>query len=151
MEGLQSILLTDNGYVISVDKSAVVGDSVLARSMADVTGSPADAFAERFTNVTISDSSGPATPLEEVVNGQGYAIDESFLCSIGFNGFAPGGKPAVITAGHCNDDGNGKEAALTDPTNDDASGEHSPASDQISEHSASRSSAGRATRPLLTR
>lgn len=122
VEGLQSILLTNDGYVISVDKSAVAGDSVLARSMADVTGSPADVFAEKFTNVTISDSSGPATPLEDVVNGQGYAIDEAFLCSIGFNGFDPSGKPAVITAGHCNDDGNGKEAALTEPANDEAAG-----------------------------
>lgn len=126
VEGLQSILLTNDGYVISVDKSAIVGESVLARSMADVTGSPADAFAEQFTNVTISDSSGPATPLEDVVNGQGYAIDEAFLCSIGFNGFDPEGQPAVITAGHCNDDGNGREAALTEPVNDDAAGGTQP-------------------------
>ncbi|MDK1360698.1 S1 family peptidase [Arthrobacter sp. zg-Y1219] len=126
VQGLQSILLTADGYVISVDKSAIVDDSVLARSMAEVAGTPADAFAERYSNVTISDSSGPATPLEEVVNGQGYAIDGAFLCSVGFNGFDPTGKPAVITAGHCNDDGNLKEADLTDPVNDEANGGTQP-------------------------
>ena len=126
VQGLQSILLTDNGYVISVDKSAIIGDSVLAKSLADVAGTPADAFAARYSNLTISDSSGPATPLEEVVNGQGYAIDESFLCSIGFNGFNPEGKPAVITAGHCNDDGSLTKADLTNPVNDDAAGGTQP-------------------------
>ena len=123
VEGLQSILLTADGYVISVNKAATVGGSVLTRSMADIAGTPADAFAEQFTNVTIANASGPATPLEDVVNGQGYATftgESGKSCSIGFNGFDEAGKAAVISAGHCANDGKATATILSIPADDPA-------------------------------
>lgn len=128
--GLQSIMWDGAGYVISVDKEAILGSSVLAKSLAEVAGSPAEAVARKYANVTVVDSSGAATPTEDVVNGQGYAspvsADEAFLCSIGFNGFNSEGQPAVITAGHCTLDDSVTETFLTDPTDDEANGSKTP-------------------------
>ncbi|MET4060447.1 hypothetical protein ABIB35_001995 [Arthrobacter sp. UYP6] len=127
--GLQSIMWNGSGYVISVDKDATLGSSVLSKSLAEVAGSPAEAIAKKYTNVTVADSSGAATPVEDVVNGQGYAspvTNGAALCSIGFNGFNSEGDAAVITAGHCAQDGEVTEALLTDPTGDPASGTDNP-------------------------
>lgn len=130
VEGLQSIMWNGSGYFISVDKTATLGDSVLAKNLAEVAGSPAEAIAKKYANVTVVDASGTATPVEDVVNGQGYASPVpggAALCSIGFNGFNADGDPAVITAGHCTQDGDVTEALLTDPTGDPASGTDDPA------------------------
>ena len=129
VQGLQSIMWNGSGYVISVNKAATLGDSVLAKNLAEVAGSPADAVAERYTNVTVVDGSGTAAPVEDVVNGQGYASPVpggAALCSIGFNGFNKEGDAAVITAGHCAQDGDVTDALLTDPTGDPASGTDDP-------------------------
>ncbi|WP_341394475.1 LPXTG cell wall anchor domain-containing protein [Arthrobacter sp. G119Y2] len=126
VQGLQSILWDGNSYVISVDQTATIGDSVLAKSLADVTGTPAQAIADKYQGVRIANSSGTPTSVEDVVSGQGYASPMGggsyALCSIGFNGFNAAGDPAVITAGHCAQDGAVKEAVLTDPSGDEASG-----------------------------
>ncbi|WP_342023312.1 hypothetical protein AAE021_16145 [Arthrobacter citreus] len=130
VQGLQSIMWNGSGYVISVDKAATLGDSVLAKNLAEVAGSPAEAIAKKYANVTVADASGTATPVEDVVNGQGYASpvpEGAALCSIGFNGFNADGDAAVITAGHCAQDGDVTEALLTDPTGDPASGTDDPA------------------------
>lgn len=122
VQGLQSVLWDGSSYVISVNQDAVLSDSVLAKSLAEVAGTPAHALAEKYNNVKVSFSSGTTTPLEDVVNGQGYLIDLNGACSIGFNGFNGEGAPAVISAGHCTDDSNAKEATLSDPTEDPAVG-----------------------------
>ncbi|WP_146070461.1 S1 family peptidase [Arthrobacter sp. 08Y14] len=133
--GLQSIMWNGTGYVISVDRDATLGSSVLAKELAKVAGSPVDAIAEKYLNVTVSDSSGTATPVDDVVNGQGYASPMGggsyATCSIGFNGFNPTGDPAVITAGHCSQDGEATDVVLTDPRGDNASGndQFTPAAD----------------------
>lgn len=126
VQGLQSILWDGSGYVISVNEAATLGNSVLAKSLADVAGTPAEAIAKKYVGVRVADSSGTATSVKDVVNGQGYASPVGggsyALCSIGFNGFNGAGEPAVITAGHCAQDGDVTETVLTDPTGDDASG-----------------------------
>ncbi|MCC3266076.1 S1 family peptidase [Arthrobacter gengyunqii] len=130
VEGLQSIMLTADGYVIRVDKAATVGRSVLSRSMADAAVTPADAFGAQHHNITVVNASGPAKALEDVVNGQGYATftgESAGVCSIGFNAFNADGDPAVISAGHCADDGQATDTVLTVPSGDDASGGTQPA------------------------
>ncbi|MFJ7749964.1 LPXTG cell wall anchor domain-containing protein [Arthrobacter sp. NPDC097144] len=127
--GLQSIMWNGAGYVISVDKQAAPGGSVLSKSPGAAAESSVDAIAQKYANVTVAQSSGTATPVEDVVNGQGYAspvADGAALCSIGFNGYNSTGEAAVITAGHCAHDGEVTEALLTDPTGDPASGTDNP-------------------------
>lgn len=127
--GLQSVMWNGAGYVISVDKQAALGGSVLSKSPGAAAESSVDAIARKYANVTVAQSSGTATPVEDVVNGQGYAspvADGAALCSIGFNGFNSTGEAAVITAGHCAQDGEATEALLTDPTGDEASGNDNP-------------------------
>ena len=132
VQGLQSVMWDGAGYVISVNKSATIGDSILAKNLAEVAGTPADSYAAVYaaSNIRVVDASGPAESVEEVVSGQGYVSfttpTQGDLCSIGFNGFNKDGDPAVITAGHCARDGVVTEALLTDPTGDEASGTDDP-------------------------
>lgn len=92
----------------------------------------AKTFADSKSNVVVKHIDSPFTPKAEtdVVAGAGYfSADPSApptaaggLCSIGFTGFTPTGAPAVITAGHCNDDGAFTASVLTVPTGDPAGG-----------------------------
>ncbi|WP_181032479.1 MULTISPECIES: hypothetical protein [unclassified Arthrobacter] len=126
VEGLQSIMLTADGYVIKAKKAApaVVDGSLLAERLAKAAGTtPADAFAKNNPSVTVIDASGPANALEDVVNGHGYATftgNSGGSCSIGFNAFNAEGAPAVISAGHCADDGQATDTILTNPADDPA-------------------------------
>ncbi|WP_181032195.1 VCBS domain-containing protein [Arthrobacter sp. ZGTC212] len=126
VEGLQSIMLTAEGYVIKAKKAApaVVDGSLLAERLAEAAGTtPADAFAKNNPSVTVIDASGPANALEDVVNGHGYATftgNSGGSCSIGFNAFNAEGAPAVISAGHCADDGQATDTILTIPADDPA-------------------------------
>ncbi|WP_343319031.1 LPXTG cell wall anchor domain-containing protein [Arthrobacter sp. TMP15] len=69
-------------------------------------------------NVTIDreNVAGPAAAFAtDVTNGQGYTLDNNnYTCSIGWNGFSAAGDPAVITAGHCANDGAATKTELTD-------------------------------------
>lgn len=91
----------------------------------------AKTFADSKSNVVVKHIDSPFSPKAEtdVVAGAGYfSADPSAptaaggLCSIGFTGFTPTGDPAVITAGHCNDDGAFTASVLTVPTGDPAGG-----------------------------
>lgn len=89
-------------------------------------------FAAQYPNVTVEAATGPAeahfAPGDpyNLVNGQGYfasvnASDTNgWLCSAGFNAFDKSGHPAVISAGHCAEDGAAKVTTLTNPATDTA-------------------------------
>ncbi|WP_261167050.1 hypothetical protein [Microbacterium sp. Marseille-Q6965] len=59
---------------------------------------------------------------DEVVGGAGYALELSggapAACSVGFTGWTPDGRDAVITAGHCASGAAGQAASLTRPSQD---------------------------------
>ncbi|WP_251045950.1 trypsin-like serine protease [Arthrobacter sp. ISL-85] len=69
------------------------------------------AFASRYANVEL-DGAGPLKPEADVPGGVGYQTDHQVICSTGFSAFDPSGLPAVLTAGHCTDDGAVKTADL---------------------------------------
>lgn len=123
-------MLTADGFVIKAKKAATVDGPVLAGRMAEVAGTtPADAYAEKYTNVAVAEASGPDKALEDVVHGHGYATftgNSGGSCSIGFNAFTADGDPAVINAGHCADDGQATNTILTNPANDTAGGGNQP-------------------------
>lgn len=116
VEGLQYIALGPNGFTINVENpDAPVAAS--ARTLQDASAPTPTDFAAEYTNVEAKRATGgPATRLENVYGGQGYVGDTGQgygLCSIGFNGFDPAGEPAVISAGHCTNDGAIKDTYLT--------------------------------------
>ncbi len=82
--------------------------------------SPSD-FVARYANVVL-EKADPIASEEDFLGGQGYRIDGRIVCSAGFSAFSPDGKPLVLTAGHCADDGAAKLAEVTLPAGDPAGG-----------------------------
>lgn len=74
-------------------------------------------FVEQAKGVELVEGSGPAktSAANDYFGAMGYFVDKtggpsatSTICSAGFNAWAPNGADAIITAGHCTDDGQGK-------------------------------------------
>ncbi|KEP76246.1 hypothetical protein HR12_32455 [Microbacterium sp. SUBG005] len=118
-EQVQAVAKDGNGNVVvyaTADEAALQGE--------------AKTFVESKSNVEVRVIGGPIKALAEndVVAGAGYFSTDPAnpgpggLCSIGFTGWSPQGKPAVITAGHCNEDGLYSASFLTLPTGDPAGG-----------------------------
>lgn len=90
-----------------------------------VTGAAVNPTPEEFAAsvgalVTFEDN-GPAAPVYDLTNGQGYFAEgngSGSLCSVGFNGYDKSGAPAIISAGHCTNDGSLTVMSLTDPEGD---------------------------------
>lgn len=123
---LQSIMQDANGNIVIRTGDPLT--DVAQPSAKSVTAEPqtttAD-FAAKYGNVVLEAADGPATALAtDVTNGQGYAAQVSpgnfGVCSIGWNGFNKAGDPAVISAGHCTNDGSLTDTVLTVPAQDDA-------------------------------
>ncbi|MFB2599550.1 hypothetical protein ACEXQE_17300 [Herbiconiux sp. P17] len=85
---------------------------------------------ESKSNVVVKVLAAPleAYDVNDVVGGAGYLAYETpestlaSLCSIGFSAWTPAGDPAVISAGHCTEDGARVLSDLTLPTGDPAGG-----------------------------
>ncbi|WP_314194034.1 trypsin-like serine protease [uncultured Arthrobacter sp.] len=78
-------------------------------------------FVEQYANVVL-ETGEPLAPEEDFFGGQGYRIDGGVVCSAGFSAFSRDGKPLVLTAGHCADDGAARLAEVTLPAGDPAGG-----------------------------
>jgi len=74
----------------------------------------AEDFVARFANVEL-DAGTDLTPEADLVGGLGYVADTWEVCSTGFSAFDPAGLPAVLTAGHCSNDGAARQASLEFP------------------------------------
>ncbi|MHA7304428.1 S1 family peptidase [Arthrobacter sp. TMN-49] len=122
---LQSIMSNGSEIVIRTGEAATTGTATAAKSLAATSKISVNDFAAQYANVVVAPAAGPANSLaSDVVNGQGYAAKvsdgEYGLCSIGWNGFNKAGDPAVISAGHCTNDGTLTGTELTVPAQDDA-------------------------------
>ncbi|WP_431836508.1 hypothetical protein [Cellulomonas sp. Y8] len=118
LEGVEAVTADGDGNVV-----------LLTTEPAEELVDEAEEFVDGHRNVEVIVLDAPLTALasSDVVGGAGYAAYNplSFaagLCSVGFSGFSPAGAPAVISAGHCTDDGDFTEATLTVPADDDAGG-----------------------------
>ncbi|MEV7694176.1 LPXTG cell wall anchor domain-containing protein [Microbacterium sp. NPDC089189] len=128
-DALAQEVLTDSATVEAVIPS---GDSVVLYSTTpDALDGAAAEFEARYANVEIRSLDAPfeAYAEDDVVAGAGYfAVDPANvngpggLCSIGFTAWNPDGDPALISAGHCTEDGLYSRSALTLPTGDPAGG-----------------------------
>jgi len=125
---------TAKALLSSGDQVKIVGSdgkgSVVVYATADeasLEGEPRQ-FVEKNSNVILKtlDAAPQKAAATDVVGGAGYfgqvSGDNGFLCSVGFSGFAPDGDPAVISAGHCTEDGEIQNVTLTKPSSDTAGG-----------------------------
>ena len=114
-DGVQAVGRDADGNVVIVK---TVGESDAVES-----------FTETYPNVVVQEIGGPleAAATTDVVGGAGYFSPTSatagISCSIGFTGWSPTGAPAVISAGHCTEDGVLEDTFLSDPTLDAAGGD----------------------------
>ncbi|MFG6443979.1 hypothetical protein ACFXQA_01760 [Microbacterium sp. P07] len=115
-----------------VEAVAVDGDGrvVVYTASPDDLDLAASEFVEGNSNVSVRVLDAPFTATDDtdVVGGAGYlALDpegpvSATVCSIGFTGWNATGGPAIISAGHCADDGVSTASVLTLPTGDPAGG-----------------------------
>ncbi|RMI13881.1 hypothetical protein EBM89_02610 [Cellulomonas triticagri] len=118
LEGVEAVTVDAAGTVVLTTTDPV-----------DALEDVAEEFVEDHRNVEVRLLDAPLSALSvtDVVGGAGYAAmsgssDDLGLCSIGFAGFTPDGAPAVVSAGHCTDDGSYADAVLTVPAGDPAGG-----------------------------
>ncbi len=129
--GLQAVAYTGSSFVIRTGgiNSAQAGtdgaqdgarddaqdgrqDSGGPASLAAADGKiSAEEFVARYANVEL-DAGARLAPEADVPGGLGYAADTGYVCSTGFAAFDPAGLPAVLTAGHCTNDGAAQSATL---------------------------------------
>ncbi|MFC9350321.1 S1 family peptidase [Arthrobacter sp. NPDC057013] len=128
--GLQAVAEADGKFIVRTggvnEPQADAADPTASQAPAPagvVSGgrlSPSE-FVEQYANVVL-ESGEPLAPEEDFFGGQGYRIDGGVVCSAGFSAFSPDGKPLVLTAGHCADDGAARLAEVTLPAGDPAGG-----------------------------
>jgi hypothetical protein len=128
--GLQAVAEADGKFIIrtgGVNEPQAEGADPTASQAPASAGpvggarlSPSE-FVEQYANVVL-ESGEPLAPEEDFLGGQGYRIDGGVVCSAGFSAFSPDGKPVVLTAGHCADDGAARLAEVTLPAGDPAGG-----------------------------
>lgn len=127
IKNLQAIMVDGNGeYVIRTGEAAIGSSAPAARFLTAPAVTSISEFAAKYSNVVVESANGPAKAFAtDVTNGLGYVSQQGdflFACSIGWNGFNAAGDPAVISAGHCTNDGTATDTALTDPTQEPAVG-----------------------------
>lgn len=120
--GLQAVVTAGGKFVIrtgSIASAQSTGDAG-TRTSTKEPGAPDTAapgkispaqFVSRFANVEL-DGAAPLKPEADVPGGVGYQTDQRAICSTGYSLFDPSGLPAVLTAGHCTDDGAAETADL---------------------------------------
>ncbi|MGX1159712.1 trypsin [Arthrobacter sp. SLBN-100] len=118
--GLQGVVSTGAKFVIKTGGVNAPESAGAAAPSATLPGattgagagkmSPAE-FVSRYANVQLAQGA-PLKPQADVRGGVGYAADSGWVCSTGFSAFTPDGLPAVLTAGHCGEDGASKTADL---------------------------------------
>lgn len=117
--------LLDTGQVSAVTTDGA-GGVILYTAGSDELDGRARELVGRHENVIVRNMGADVEPLaaRKVVGGQGYFAStgpgggSGALCSIGFSGWTPTGKPALFTAGHCANDGSTPYTNLTNPRGD---------------------------------
>lgn len=119
--GLQAVAYSRGKFVIrtgGTNAPESTAGGALAAVPGALTGAAgkmsAEDFVARFANVEL-DAGTELAPEADLVGGKGYIADTWEVCSTGFSAFDPAGLPAVLTAGHCSDDGAAHQASLEFP------------------------------------
>lgn len=124
--GLQAVAYANGEFIIRTG-GINNPESGLKRYLA-ATAQPklsASEFVSRYTNVTLEEGE-PLAAEEDFFGGQGYYVDRASICSAGFSGFSPAGKPLLLTAGHCAEDGAAQLAEIEPPASSPSGGATEP-------------------------
>ncbi|WP_395398873.1 trypsin-like serine protease [Arthrobacter sp. UC242_113] len=132
--GLQAVAEADGKFIIRTGGvnqpesepqagrvAGTAGPAALAAGSPGTSRVSPSEFVEQYANVVL-ESGEPLVREEDFFGGQGYRIDGWVACSTGFSAFDAEGRPLVLTAGHCADDGAAKLAEVTLPAGDPAGG-----------------------------
>ncbi|ALQ30923.1 hypothetical protein AA310_07545 [Arthrobacter sp. YC-RL1] len=122
---LTAIMNTGSGLQIMADGPASTDgkESASPGTSSAVMSLTLEEFADQAKGVQLVEGSGPAktTAENDFFGAMGYMTDRSGiptpslrLCSSGFNAWSPSGGDAIITAGHCAEDGQTKVAAIAE-------------------------------------
>ncbi|WP_426227598.1 hypothetical protein [Pseudarthrobacter sp. DSP2-3-2b1] len=117
-EGLQAVVTSGGKFVIrsggvnspEFAPEAATGTSTGTAGATDNAKISASEFVAKYANVSLDDGAGLA-PEADLPGGLGYRAD-NWVCSTGFSAFDPSGLTAVLTAGHCANDGAAGAAIL---------------------------------------
>jgi hypothetical protein len=112
--GLQAVAYTGGHFVVRTGGTNTA-ESVLPAGLAPQPPSEVPApgkmsaaeFVARYKNVQLEKGAPIKTEAAttDFFGGQGYVTDVNTICSAGFAAFDAAGLPAVLTAGHCAEDG----------------------------------------------
>lgn len=115
-DALAQQLLSSDKNIVSVTQN---GSGVVVATTDGELSAEAQQIVGQYTNIDAQKREPlQAQATSDLVGGAGYAIDGSFVCSVGFSAWTPSGDPAVITAGHCGTVG--QTAERTKPSADNA-------------------------------
>lgn len=125
----QTLLTTDEVQAVATDAA---GNVVLYTTapVDQIADERARSLAQTPDNVVVKPIDAPFTAYaeNEVVGGAGYfavadpEAPSGSSCSVGFTGWDADGDPAIISAGHCTDDGGRPYSYLTLPSAEPAGG-----------------------------
>ncbi len=131
--GLQAVAYSDGRFVIRTGGANTAEAGIPAEPTSAEPAPAAQApgkvsaadFVARYANVALEQGSPIATE-EDFFGGQGLVTDRNIFCSAGFGAFTPAGKPVLLTAGHCAQDGAAKTASVEPRSAAPASGATTP-------------------------
>ncbi|MDN3310424.1 S1 family peptidase [Microbacterium oryzae] len=127
-DSVTGVLHDGSGQVIVQQLESEGAGAAAKRIQASATAAE---VANTYGNVKIvtvtEDELAKPTAATDVVGGYGIALfpdsgSQGAVCSVGFPAWSPSGDPAVLTAGHCTEDGAFGNIFLTDPAGDTAGG-----------------------------
>jgi hypothetical protein len=133
IQGLQAVAYTDGHFIIRTgsvntpesEVQANLGSRPASRVSAPASTAPGKLtpaqFVARYANVQLEKGAAVKTE-DDILGGQGYFADNLAICSAGFGAFSSTGRPLVLTAGHCTEDGLAKAASIEPPTSAPAGG-----------------------------
>ncbi|NAZ17682.1 trypsin-like serine protease [Glutamicibacter soli] len=124
---LTAIMNTKSGLQIIADGPAAAERKATATSskLAAIKSLTLEEFVAKAEGVKLVEGSGPAktTAADDYFGAMGYLTDRSGqpaptmrICSTGFNAWSPAGEDAIITAGHCAEDGQTKVVGIAEQT-----------------------------------
>ncbi|MFF1382148.1 trypsin-like serine protease [Arthrobacter sp. NPDC058288] len=107
-EGLQAVAYANGSFVIrtgGTNQPEAEGAPANPATPGPSAPSPSPSeFVARYSNVRLEEGA-PLAPEEDFFGGQGYVFNNVVTCSAGYGAYSPEGKPLVLTAGHCTEDG----------------------------------------------
>jgi LPXTG-motif cell wall-anchored protein len=116
--GLQAVAYANGSFVIragGTNQPEAEGAPANPANPGPSAASPSPSeFVARYSNVRLEEGA-PLAPEEDFFGGQGYVLNNGVICSAGYGAYSPDGKPLVLTAGHCTEDGTLTTANVESP------------------------------------